>query len=495
MAARAACVIFEAVHSRAIRASVTVAVLVCLASCESGAKDFGTEPVVIRGAGPDNSRESTLLKQVRFAGEEGYDRAVFEFEDAMPYGGFYVEYARSPDGLGDAGCEAPGRRNGADLVVSLHGTGTSDGVPPDIGRRSYTGGERIQPTGTNEMLEAVLYCEFEATVEWVLVLREELPFRVKRLTDPPRIVVDVERRRVTGPKSFFAVTDDSRRLVEVDLATGEVLRTVVDVRRADGGFVAIDGLDIAPDRRTAYCSVTTERGHESVYRVTMPDGAPERLADGSGPSISPDGNRLAFVDRTVIHVRDLRTGEDRTFSDAVGELGGSDTTWSPDGRNLAFATHAADSVGGTGSIDTATGKPIDPQPATPDPTRIYAAYSGRYRPSDGLLAVICCEIPNTDLDDPRHGRSLVLHDPLTGAEEDRLALSFRGGTVAFGATGESDPGLRLRFGLGGRRLRLLALRFPVSCQHPHPATDNEREQDDRHLVQPAGVSQHAAKHS
>jgi hypothetical protein len=242
--------------------------------------------------------------------------------------------------------------------------------------------------------------------------------------------------RGNGPDSFFGVTDDPRRLVEVDVATGEVLRTVVDVRQADGGFVAIEGLDVASDRRTAYYSVTTERGHESVFRINMPDGAPERLADGSGPSISTDGTRLAFVSRTVIHVRDLRTGEDRTFPDTVGELGGSDTTWSPDGRHLAFATHAADSVGGTGSIDTASGKTIDPQPATPEPTRIYAAYSARYRPSDGLLAVIWCEVPNADPDDPRHGRSLVLHDPLTGAEQDRLDLPFRAGSVAFGAAGD-----------------------------------------------------------
>jgi hypothetical protein len=44
-------------------------------------------------------------------------------------------------------------------------------------------------------VEAVLYCEFEATVEWVLVLRERRRFRVTTLTGPPRIVIDVERWR------------------------------------------------------------------------------------------------------------------------------------------------------------------------------------------------------------------------------------------------------------------------------------------------------------
>jgi hypothetical protein len=212
----------------AIRAGVAVTVLVGLARCDPGEngrasmttprfpdatattertatttssvptvdpdRGFSTERVLLR-SGQDDTRASSLFRQVRFSVNEGYDRAVFEFESGMPYGGFYVEYARSPDGLGDAGCVAPARRNGADLVVSLHGTGTSEGVDPGSGRRSYTGRERVQPTTTNEIVEAVLYCEFEATVEWVLVLRERQPFRVTTLTGPPRIVIDVERRR------------------------------------------------------------------------------------------------------------------------------------------------------------------------------------------------------------------------------------------------------------------------------------------------------------
>ena len=213
----------------AIRAGLAVTVLVSLARCEPGDngrasmtttsyadataptdrtatttttaptvdpdRGFSTERVVFQEPGPDDPRASSLFKQVRFSGNQGYDRAVFEFERGMPYGGFYVEYGRGPDGLGDAGCVAPERQKGADLVVSLHGTGTAEGVDPGSGRRSYTGSERVRPTSTNEIVEAVLYCEFEATVEWVLVLRERQPFRVTTFTDPPRIVIDVERRR------------------------------------------------------------------------------------------------------------------------------------------------------------------------------------------------------------------------------------------------------------------------------------------------------------
>lgn len=112
----------------------------------------------------------------------------------MPYGGFYVEYASDREGLGDAGCVPPERSEGADLVVSLHGTGTSEGVYPDLGRRSYTGRDRVRPTSTTEIREAVFFCEFEATVEWVLVIRERRPFRVTILSDPPRLSVDVQRR-------------------------------------------------------------------------------------------------------------------------------------------------------------------------------------------------------------------------------------------------------------------------------------------------------------
>jgi hypothetical protein len=119
-------------------------------------RGFSTERVTVRKPEPDDPRASSLFKQVHFGAGDGYDRAVFEFE-GFPWGGSYVEYASSPDGLGDAGCSAPERVKGADLVVSFHGTGTTTGPNPHEGPRSYAGTQRIRPESTTEILEAIFF--------------------------------------------------------------------------------------------------------------------------------------------------------------------------------------------------------------------------------------------------------------------------------------------------------------------------------------------------
>ena len=138
-----------------------------------------------------------------------------------------------------------------------------------------------------------------------------------------------------APETFFAVTGESTRIVEFETSTGKERRTVVDVRRENGESARIDVLDLAPDRRSLYYSVGADLPQESIWQIKLLEGRPEQIADGIGPSVSPDGRRLAFVDGVVLHVRDLRTGDDQTFPGAVGELGGSDTSWSPDDRHVA----------------------------------------------------------------------------------------------------------------------------------------------------------------
>lgn len=140
----------------------------------------------------------------------------------------------------------------------------------------------------------------------------------------------------------------------------------MDLGPPNGGFVFIDEIDLAPNRRALYYSVNTDVPFGSVWRIVLPDGRPERVAAGVGPAVSRDGQRLAFVAGHVLHIRDLISGEERTFPDAVGELGGSDTDWSQDDRHVTFASHAADGIGGTGSIDLEDGATVDLKPTTPD---------------------------------------------------------------------------------------------------------------------------------
>jgi hypothetical protein len=58
----------------------------------------------------------------------------------------------------------------------------------------YTGPVRIggSDAGTNVVLEVVRTGDFEAVLTWVAGLEDRAPFRVIRLSGPPRIVVDVQ---------------------------------------------------------------------------------------------------------------------------------------------------------------------------------------------------------------------------------------------------------------------------------------------------------------
>ncbi len=90
---------------------------------------------------------------------------------------------------------------GADLVVSFGG-GTREDPYSHSSRRSYTGRTRIRPRSTEQVREAVLFCEFEGELDWVLVVGEKRPFRVSTLDGPPRLVVDVARARDAGARAL-----------------------------------------------------------------------------------------------------------------------------------------------------------------------------------------------------------------------------------------------------------------------------------------------------
>ncbi|MCY7364050.1 MAG: hypothetical protein LH469_01820, partial [Frankiaceae bacterium] len=125
------------------------------------------------------------VTEVRVARQDGYDRVVFELDgDAGGAPGWRVEYVDDPrrDGSGEP-VDVDGE---AVLVVLISGTG----YPFDTGRGEAT--SATVPGDTEVVTDVELGAVFEGTYEAFVGLSAERPFRVTRLADPARIVVDVE---------------------------------------------------------------------------------------------------------------------------------------------------------------------------------------------------------------------------------------------------------------------------------------------------------------
>ena len=141
-----------------------------------------TRPVVVRAS----NGSTALLRAVRAARNEGYDRIVFEFANALP--GYDVRYVQPPV-----------RQDGSGAVVQLKGAHLlrvrmENALDADLTKPSapstYDGPGRFDPA-TPEIAELVRTGGFEAVLTWVAGLRDRVDFRVTTLSGPPRLVVDV----------------------------------------------------------------------------------------------------------------------------------------------------------------------------------------------------------------------------------------------------------------------------------------------------------------
>lgn len=130
-------------------------------------------------------RATAVLKAVRAAAHEGYDRVVFEFEGAeMP--SYHIEYI-----------DRPVRACGSGDVVPLAGDGwleirftpaaahTENGAPT-VTKRALTPNLKI-------IKELKATCDFEAETEWVLGVASPNKYRVLELKNPTRLAIDVRQ--------------------------------------------------------------------------------------------------------------------------------------------------------------------------------------------------------------------------------------------------------------------------------------------------------------
>lgn len=126
----------------------------------------------------------TVLNEVRTAAHETFDRIVFEFA-GEPLPGYHVEYAAGPVYQCGSGDEVSVAGNAA-LVLRLEAAQAHD----DHG--NVTIAERRRVMALPVLRELTIICDFEAQVEWVVGLAARTPYRMVELSEPPRLVLDVQ---------------------------------------------------------------------------------------------------------------------------------------------------------------------------------------------------------------------------------------------------------------------------------------------------------------
>lgn len=146
---------------------------------------FGADPAVPVEALDRASGGPLSVTAVRVAAHEGFERVVFELGGTTAgEPGWLVRYVEeaTADGSGEV-VEVAG---GATLQVIL----TPTGYPQDTGAAEHTG--RTAAEGTTAVAEVVTGAVFEGQTLAHVGLAERAPFRVFSLTDPTRVVVDVQ---------------------------------------------------------------------------------------------------------------------------------------------------------------------------------------------------------------------------------------------------------------------------------------------------------------
>ena len=153
-----------------------------------GSGGGGTAPVPFPGdtaldTAPSSGGPLSVV-DVRVAHQQGFDRVVFELDGKPGEPGWRVEYVQDPSSQGSG--EPVDVRGAAVLAVTISGTG----YPMDTGVEEFSG-EPALPSDLEAVEDVALGAVFEGDYEAFVGVAETAPFRVFRLANPTRVVVDV----------------------------------------------------------------------------------------------------------------------------------------------------------------------------------------------------------------------------------------------------------------------------------------------------------------
>ncbi len=133
----------------------------------------------------EESEDFGQLVAVRVGVHDGFDRVVLEFSESVP--GYTVKYVELPvieDGSGDS-IDLPNAERAVQIVLT-----PASGWDMEQGEPTYTGPNAVTNDKAVEITGVVSSGDFEAVLSWAVGLRSEVPFKVTKLDNPARLVVD-----------------------------------------------------------------------------------------------------------------------------------------------------------------------------------------------------------------------------------------------------------------------------------------------------------------
>ncbi|NIH70218.1 hypothetical protein FB380_004716 [Modestobacter marinus] len=138
------------------------------------------------------------LTDVRTARHDGFDRVVLEFAgDRVP--SYRVSYVEPPITEDGSGAEVP--VPGAAFLEVRAAPASGVDLSGDEPRETYTGPDRVAPSGDGVVTEVVRTGDFEGQLAWTIGLQQRVPFGVAVLEEPTRLVVAVLHEPAQGGRA------------------------------------------------------------------------------------------------------------------------------------------------------------------------------------------------------------------------------------------------------------------------------------------------------